>query len=46
MYYQYDKFLKYGFGNNIENLSVEIDLQKKKKLFSMALTNRIKVKFE
>ena len=29
MCYQYDKFLKYGFGNNIENLSVEIDLQKK-----------------
>ena len=38
------KLLKHDFGTNIENLSVEINLQKKSG-FSMALTIHIKIKF-
>ena len=38
------KFLKHDFGTNIENLSIEINLRKRKK-FSMVLTIRIKAKF-
>ena len=38
------KLLKYDFGTNIENLSVEINFQKRSG-FSMALTIHIKRKF-
>ena len=37
------KLLNYDFGTNIENLSIEINLRKRKK-FSMVLTIRIKAK--
>ena len=38
------KFLKHDFGTNIENLSIEINLQKIKR-FSVVLTIRVKAKF-
>ena len=39
------KYLKHDFGTNIDNLSVEIDLRKKKSGFPVVLNIRIKTKF-